>query len=64
MSFFEDYVEDGLCCMCCGELIDGEEPGYPRECENCSPHRLKKKKGRTVKKDGKSKKKTNYKCNL
>jgi len=32
MSFFEDYVQDGLCCMTCGTLIDGEEPGYPRSC--------------------------------
>jgi len=32
MSFYEDYVADGLCCMVCGTLIDGEEPGYPREC--------------------------------
>jgi len=32
MSFFEDYVQDGLCCMSCGTLIDGDEPGYPRSC--------------------------------
>lgn len=36
MSYFDDYVADGLCCSTCGEYIDGEEPGYPRQCENCS----------------------------
>ena len=35
MSFFEDYVEDGICCMCCGQVIDGEAVGYPRLCEDC-----------------------------
>lgn len=35
MSYFEDYVEDGLCCQYCGQVIDGEEPGYPRSCEFC-----------------------------
>lgn len=37
MSFFEDYVEDGLCCTVCGQVIDGKEAGYPRECEFCKP---------------------------
>lgn len=32
MSFYEDYVADGLMCMYCGTHIDGEEPGYPRSC--------------------------------
>lgn len=35
MSFFEDYVEDGLCCMTCHTLIDETEPGYPRNCAEC-----------------------------
>lgn len=35
MSFYDDYVADGLCCMVCGELIDEEEPGYPRKCADC-----------------------------
>lgn len=33
-----EAVEDifaGLMCQCCGQLIDGEEPGYPRSCEDC-----------------------------
>ena len=35
MSFFEDYVEDGLCCVCCGQVIDGDAPGFPRCCDEC-----------------------------
>ena len=35
MSFFEDYVEDGLCCMSCGQVIDYEAVGYPRFCNSC-----------------------------
>lgn len=30
-----DEVLEGLMCKCCGSLIDGEEPGYPRSCEDC-----------------------------
>lgn len=30
----------GLLCECCGMLIDGEEPGYPRYCsEECAHDR-------------------------
>lgn len=35
MSFYDDYVEDGLCCNVCGAYIDGEEPGFPRTCDDC-----------------------------
>lgn len=35
MSYFDDYVADGLCCQVCGAYIDGEEPGFPRTCEDC-----------------------------
>lgn len=35
MSYFEDYVEDGLCCEKCGDLIDEEEPGFVRTCPAC-----------------------------
>lgn len=27
-----DMLLNGLLCECCGELIDGEEPGFPRYC--------------------------------
>ena len=42
MSYFDDYVADGLCCQTCGEVIDGEEPGFPRECDYCSGKVFKK----------------------
>lgn len=35
MSFFEDYIEDDLCCSSCGQLIDGGALGYTRVCEEC-----------------------------
>ena len=36
MSYFEDYIADGLCCQCCGVYLDDGEPGYPRSCSHCS----------------------------
>lgn len=30
-----DEILEGLMCQSCGALIDGEEPGYPRNCEDC-----------------------------
>lgn len=35
MGDIADMMLDGLLCERCGELIDGEEPGYPRCCEDC-----------------------------
>lgn len=37
MSYFEDYIEDGLCCEGCGAFMDGSEPGFIRQCEGCRP---------------------------
>lgn len=44
MSFYEDYVADGLCCECCGVFIDGTEPGYPLLCPHCDPDTVRVKK--------------------
>ena len=30
MSYFDDYIADGLCCESCGGLIDSDEPGFVR----------------------------------
>ena len=38
MSFFDDYVAEGLCCQSCGTLI-GDEPGFARFCDGCDPER-------------------------
>jgi len=35
MSYFEDYIEDGLCCEGCGEWLGGDEPGFIRRCVTC-----------------------------
>lgn len=35
MGQMTDAVLDGLLCQSCGGFIDGEEPGYPRNCEDC-----------------------------
>lgn len=35
MSFYDDYIADGLCCQCCGVYLDGSEPGHPRSCSHC-----------------------------
>ena len=48
MSFFEDYVQDGLCCQICGQVIDFSEPGYPRS-GNCCDKNVKKTKRQPVK---------------
>jgi len=32
MGDIADMILDGLVCQVCGELIDGDEPGYPRTC--------------------------------
>ena len=37
MSYFEDYIEDGLCCESCGAFIDGSEAGFVRRCAGCAP---------------------------
>lgn len=37
MSYFEDYIEDGLCCEGCGAFLDGDEPGFVRYCAGCEP---------------------------
>jgi hypothetical protein len=49
MSYFEDYIEGGLCCEQCGTFMGGDEPGYVRVCYGCAPKPEKpkrKKKGR------------------
>jgi hypothetical protein len=35
MSYFEDYIEEGLCCESCGEFLGGDEPGFIRRCASC-----------------------------
>ena len=37
-----EYAElriQGFACEECGMQIDGEEPGYPRKCDECEPEK-------------------------
>ena len=36
MGDMADATINGLFCEQCGELIDGDEPGCPRNCDGCS----------------------------
>lgn len=31
-----DLMLEGYICQFCGELLDGDNPGYPRTCKDCS----------------------------
>ena len=35
MGDIADDIVDGFLCQACGCLIDGEAPGYPRNCDAC-----------------------------
>lgn len=35
MGEIADMMLEGFLCECCGTMIDGEEPGYPRLCAGC-----------------------------
>jgi hypothetical protein len=35
MGEIVEMILDGLLCECCGCLIDEQESGYPRKCEDC-----------------------------
>ena len=35
MGEFSDLIIDGFLCETCGEMIDGKESGYPRQCDEC-----------------------------
>ncbi len=35
MGEIADAMVNGLLCEWCGVYVDGEEPGYPRLCEDC-----------------------------
>lgn len=35
MSQVVDDMLDGFTCQTCASFVDGEAPGYPRDCEDC-----------------------------
>lgn len=32
-----DMMVDGMMCQGCGQLVDGDAPGFPRYCNDCQP---------------------------
>ena len=52
MSFFDDYIADGLCCQVCGAYIDDDEPGFPRTCEDCLQEEQRRKQKKKQKLQG------------
>lgn len=30
-----ELIHEGYICQYCGDLIDGDDPGYPRSCGDC-----------------------------
>lgn len=40
MGEIADAMVEGLFCEECGAWIDGEEPGYPRKCDNCKAEKF------------------------
>jgi hypothetical protein len=35
MGEVAEMMLEGILCESCGEFIDGENPGHPRECADC-----------------------------
>jgi hypothetical protein len=33
-----DLILEGYICQHCRELIDGDDPGYPRSCQDCETY--------------------------
>lgn len=61
MGEIAEMMINGYLCEGCGVFLDGEEPGFPRRCEDCKEasetNLLKQKKRRNTSKKQKSKKK-------
>jgi predicted Zn-ribbon and HTH transcriptional regulator len=40
MGEIAEMILEGVICQYCGSLIDGEETGYPRTCDDCKERRI------------------------
>ncbi len=38
MGDYSDDIENGVICEICQCIIDGEEPGYTRRCDDCGKY--------------------------
>lgn len=50
MGEIADSMVNGFLCEMCGVYLDGEEPGHPRQCEDCDDDKPKPKKKKKRKK--------------
>ncbi|BBN97473.1 hypothetical protein [Sporolactobacillus terrae] len=46
MGEIAEMMLNGLLCEQCGCLIDGEETGHPRKCEDCAKPKKRRKKAK------------------
>tara|TARA_B100000614_G_scaffold262909_1_gene300667 strand:+ start:169338 stop:169856 length:519 start_codon:yes stop_codon:yes gene_type:complete len=46
MGDMADAIIEGLFCEGCGQVIDGDSPGFPRKCNECGGSKPKSKKKR------------------
>ena len=46
MGDMADDAINGFTCESCGQIIDYEEPGYPRKCADCKPKRKRRRRKR------------------
>lgn len=42
MGHVAEMILIGMFCEQCGSFMDGETPGFPRKCDDCSPRALNK----------------------
>lgn len=42
MGDIAEMILHGFLCDKCGGVVDGEETGYPRPCDDCKPKKKKK----------------------
>lgn len=55
MSEHADMMINGLLCQQCGVLIDGLEPGFPRNCNGCEEPQEQRSSNKNKKNKGKAK---------
>lgn len=57
MGEIADGVINGLFCIECQGIVDGEEPGFERTCDSCKGYRRKRKSKHKGKLNGQSRNK-------
>jgi hypothetical protein len=52
MGEIAEMILEGVICQYCGTLIDGEETGYPRTCNDCIADEKKERRRKDERKAG------------